>query len=195
MLRQTPDFSLRDHGPNRVWVVVGVLVVVAVSVVLLDIVLAESELNQAFHLVVAVCLAGFMLFIYFRLYYRLSLAEFMNLVYSSALKSDTLFCVICKANKNIVYCDDLYRQFVGDRDLDSIESLLAHDALAGPDATEVNRAIDVKRSAEVAIAWTDQRGETVRGVLVVNPLRRPYGYSVLRAYAEEQSASPEHDAR
>jgi hypothetical protein len=92
-----------------------------------------------------------------------------------------------------VYCDDLYRQFIGDRGFDSLDGLLEHAALARPDATELNRAIDSKRSAEVAIELTDPQGEAVRGVLVVNPLPRPYGYSVLRAYAEEPSAPPADD--
>ena len=135
-------------------------------------------------------------------------AEFQNLLFTNALKSDTSFCIIFRDDGSLLYADRKFFEICDKREIvvDSIQDFLKLGSVSDEDKEEFNIAIQNNREATICSAYNlflEDKGikltiriepfEVKKSVvedgsfylnkshLKLAPMPRPHGYFLIKA--------------
>lgn len=194
LIQSCPDFTLRRHGvpPSRViYAFIALLLIVALVIIHLSITLTllpdtaytPLQIVFGFLLLVALLVVGVAVFSFLvmrKIRDVVLETEFQNLLFASAAAADTEFCVITNVKKVMVYYDEPFARMFSlvKGHSDDFEETFDQKGLGKKEKTKVLRAISDGEKLRLPVTIS---GRTL--TLTVEPLRRPSGYVVVRAYA------------
>lgn len=167
---------VRDHGPGRLWVLVGVSTVVVVIVAVFDVAVGAAILDTRLRVLVALLLTVFVLRSLFVLSGRIRLLELRVMLLSSALRVDAACVAIVRSNGIVVDSDQGFMDRFGPGE--SIDGVLDHPGLEPGARDRVWAALGQRHRLTVEIAPEGSGGDALR--LRLTPLPRPSGYFLLR---------------
>lgn len=175
-LRTTGEFVVRDHGPGRLWVLVGVSTLVVVMVAVFDVAVGATILDTPLRVLVALLLAVFVLRSLFVFSGRIRLLELRIMLLSSALRVDAACVAIVRSNGLVVDSDQGFAERFGAGE--SIDGVLDHPGLEPGARERVWAALGQRHTVTVEIAGEGSGDEVLQ--LRLSPLPRPSGYFLLR---------------
>jgi hypothetical protein len=183
LIRGAADFTVRGYVLDRAWVIVGFTGVLAVVFLISNLAVHGELLSPLGHAVIAFAMLAFLIFLFYRLFFRVTLAEFQSLVFSSSLKTDTMFCMIFSDDRRLFYGDYRYVDLFGDRDISTLDALFSSGGFNDEQIKTVEQVLETGTGTIVDFSWPDTTGQTRSGRLAVYPLARPRGFFLLKATA------------
>lgn len=120
-----------------------------------------------------------------RLRYMLLVAEFQNVVFSNAMAVNTAFCAIVNHDRKIIYTSSDFNRIFrtqyenGLRDLDAV---FMNEGLDAADKKRVHDAMSQRISESVVFDVIEDGTVKEKYIIKIEPLERPRGYFVMRAY-------------
>lgn len=118
--------------------------------------------------------------------------EFQNTLFSSVMRTGTLFCLIARKDGGVVYTDDGLRRLLppmGGETESHLDGIFRLAGLGVDDTGALYAAIGGGQSAARVVTLKDREGLSHKMMLMVDPIRRPRDFVVLRgrAYVERSA--------
>ena len=200
LISKCPDFKMRRHGVPPVQVVYAFLAAMLAVVMLvghLTIKLlflpdnAVTPVNEISSILFAIsfCIGAVSIFSIALIYKIRDLileTEFQNLIFASASRINTDFCIIINKDKDALYCDYNFSLiFPGfENQTKAFIDLLAHEGFKKADRDKVLKGIANDKSVKVAFVHNKSSdGKPKKYEITVDPLSRPSGYYAVRGAA------------
>ena len=201
IMRECGDFNCR-YSPftagNIMYVFVASLVVLIALIGYLGMrlthlsereTISEGALIQ-YGVLIFIFICGISLFTYFfakKIRERIFLIEFQNMLFAGGMVGDSEFCMLIKGDLTPIYHDEAFAEiFHHDEAMppDNLQLLLDHPGgFSVADKQSFLQAIKHGKPEVVSfVLSTKSKTKPVPLNLVVEPLRRPKGFLVIRAY-------------
>ncbi len=198
IIKSCPDFRFRQHGLPPSWAlysfIIGMLVVVlminymSVSLILVpDSEQTPTEKILIFLIGISSLLLGIAFAAYFiirRISFIVLHTEFQNLLFSGSAALYSEFMLITHPQHGVVYFDYSFDRFFADStdNPDQMERLLSSAGLKEEEKKKLVAAIAEGKTAKIPFSGTTPGGEKKTLVLQLDPVERPKGFVVIRAY-------------
>ncbi len=200
IIRDCLDFTLRKYGlpPRWVFYFFGVAIlttIIAIHMLSVDVMILEKDepfpVQKVFFtlIVSGLLISGTGIFAYAMVHkFRdiLVQTEFQNMLYSSSMSIDTEFVVISNREKEILHYDYHFDHvFIADSNQRASFSMLeTSDGFTEKDRKAFTKAVEENKHAEIpfTLKAIGKKAKDRKLNVVVEPLSRPGGYCVIRAY-------------
>lgn len=196
LIEECSDFKPRLHGMPSKWTIYA-FVLVLLSVVILIIHMSirlillpystPTPLFEIFGFLITttaliVGLAIFSSIIVNRVRHYITETEFQSLLFASSLATNCEFYLIANKSRIAVYYDYNFAENfpIPEDNPDALRALIKHDGIKSDDRAAITKAVTNCERAEVPISLKTHQGKTKNLKLVVNPLKRPAGYSIIK---------------
>lgn len=199
ILKSCPDFRIRAHGmpPTRVFYYF-LAVPVATILLLVYMGIKASKNPEPFdfanifsnHQVLLAAIGilisiitVFCAFLIKRIRNIIMHTEYQNMIFSSAMRAKSDFCVIMNENRKTLFFDDKFARIfnVTDKDTDKLELILAHGGIKKEDKEKIKDAVEHAKNVVVP-ATIEGKEENIE----ILPLARPLGCTVIRALKKSE---------
>lgn len=196
----TEGFSFRGHGSYIVWVCLSLIILAGAAKFVIDDTASSLFTDQhaldvsdvlvaiIIMTVAAMVLGAYLLLNMMKLKYIINITEFQSALFASSMRTHTLLSCIVDTNKNVIYSDENATRLFKNKnnDVEKLRDILAYDGISEGSKAKIDLAIANGTREEVNIIYKDVKGETVDAILVIDPLGRPKGFSVVRCYDLEE---------
>ena len=196
IVSNTEGFRLRTYGSYVVWVCLSLIILsLAANFIISD--ADESVFDKDKTLVVAdiliaiICMGiaamifgAYLIYNMIKLKDVINMTEFQAALFASSMRTHTLLCCIVDENKNVIYADgEAMRLFKNkDNDVDKLRDILAYEGLSDGNKAKIDLSVVNGKKEEVSINFKNIKGDSIDAILVIDPIKRPKGFSVIRCY-------------
>jgi hypothetical protein len=202
LIKSCPDFKLRRHGVPPLQVayafmaaLLAVVILVGYLVVKLlflpdNVVTPNNEILFILFLI-GFCITSVAIFSIALIYKIRDIileTEFQNLIFASAGRLGTDFCLIINKDKNTVYCDYSFSQlFASFEDHESaFKTFLKAKGLKKADKDKILKGIKAGKSTKATFTHAKTaKAKPKKYSITIDPISRPDGYFVLKGIASK----------
>ena len=196
IVSSTEGFKLRTYGSYVVWVCLSLIILAAAAKFIISdtatnmfddnntLTVADILVSIIIMAIAAMVFGAYLIYNLMKLKDVINMTEFQAALFASSMRTHTLLCCIVDSNKNVIYAEsDAMRLFKNkDNDVEKLRDILAYDGLSDGNKAKIDLAVVNAKKEEVSINYKNIKGESVDAILVVDPLERPKGFSVIRCY-------------
>ncbi|MDA0782293.1 MAG: hypothetical protein PQ612_07815 [Rickettsiales bacterium] len=196
IVSSTEGFKLRTYGSYVVWVCLSLIILAAAAKFIISdtatnmfddnntLTVADILVSIIIMAIAAMVFGAYLIYNLMKLKDVINMTEFQAALFASSMRTHTLLCCIVDSNKNVIYADsDAMRLFKNkDNDVEKLRDILAYDGLSDGNKAKIDLAVVNAKKEEVSINYKNIKGESVDAILVVDPIERPKGFSVIRCY-------------
>ncbi|PIR38136.1 MAG: hypothetical protein COV35_07100 [Alphaproteobacteria bacterium CG11_big_fil_rev_8_21_14_0_20_39_49] len=196
IVSSTEGFRLRTYGSYVVWVCLSLIILAAAAKFIISdtatnmfdenntLTVADILVSIIIMAIAAMVFGAYLIYNLMKLKDVINMTEFQAALFASSMRTHTLLCCIVDSNKNVIYADsDAMRLFKNkDNDVEKLRDILAYDGLSDGNKAKIDLAVVNAKKEEVSINYKNIKGESVDAILVVDPIERPKGFSVIRCY-------------
>ncbi len=132
-------------------------------------------------------IAGFLLW---RIHDLLMVGEFENAMFAGGANAGAEFCIIIRDTGDVAYISPGFHKFFkpdSSRISEGLGWLLSSMGMQEADKDGIIRAMQEKKRTQVAFEFTDLLGFVRKVVLMVEPIARPAGYSIVKAVRQKEA--------
>lgn len=198
LIKKAGDFRVRKHGIPSKWVIylfVGVILAIIVLIIQLSIrLILIPEHVETIPVLEIVGFLGSTVFLVtvaaifsssliYRIRDTITEIEFINMAFASSMRLNSEFCLICNSDKNVIYYDHNFNSLFPRENPDTanFDRLADNKGIAQQDLQKITDAVTNNRYAKVPFSGGNKKNLSV----VVEPLPKPAGYSIIRCYSEK----------
>ncbi len=192
----TEGFNLRTYGSYVVWVCLSLIILAGAAKFIISdtagnmfdeqntLTVADILVTIIIMAIAAMVFGAYLIYNLMKLKDVINLTEFQSALFASSMRTHTLLCCIVDSNKNVIYADgDAMRLFKNkDNDVEKLRDILAYDGLSDGNKAKIDLAVVNGKKEEVSINFKNIKGDNVDAILVIDPLERPKGFSIIRCY-------------
>ncbi|QKX01119.1 response regulator [Wolbachia endosymbiont of Dipetalonema caudispina] len=198
------DFILRNHGIPIIFIAVIMVLPPIIISALYFFNTYNWHINIEINMVVSTFMTFFMIYSVKHHKYLISITEFQNAIFASALNHNTEFCLILHKDEGVIYADarfyERFREHIVDNDV-TLDKLLEAGNISEKDKKALYHALKNNSSVQIHITL-GKKNRTSNFLLLLDPISnnpqvalnnnkilnlslapiaRPHGYFVLKA--------------
>lgn len=194
LIKESTDFYNRHYGSFILWVAYALIIsTLAISLHVNKVVYGiysgldtvpsgDVMLSIIFMVMVTLIVTGYLLIVIYNLRSLLTAVEFQNAMFAGGMRINTEFAVICNTKHTIVYVDMNALEIFGEKNVDHLPGILAHEGFAEGDKEKIKAAIAAGATEKVPMSYT-RNGNKHIVVIHITPLSKPAGYFLIKAVA------------
>lgn len=200
LIKSCPDFKFRRHGVPPVQVVYAFMAALLAVVMLVghlvikllflpdNVTTPNNEILSILFLI-GFCIAAVALFsvaLIYRIRDIILETEFQNLMFASAARLGTDFCLIINGEKSTIYCDYNFSQLFAsfENHEGAFNTLMSEKSLKKADKDKVMKAMKDGKAAKIVLNYKKSSDEAaVKYTITAEPIARPVGYYVIKGIA------------
>lgn len=195
LIKNCPDFKLRRHGVPPIIVIYSFIsallaVVILVSYLVIELLFLPDNVTTPNNkilfilLVIGFCItfvAVFATVLIYKIRDIILETEFQNLIFASASRVNTDFCIIVNLDKITVYCDYNFSQLFAafDNHEEAYFKLLDHEGLKKADKDKLDGALKTGKRISVPMSIS-KADKTKKYNVEISPISRPSGFCVIK---------------
>ena len=200
LIKSCPDFKLRRHGVPPVQVVYMFMAVLLAVVILVGhlviklLFLPDNETTPSDEILTIlfaigfciVAVAVFAVSLIYRIRDTILETEFQNLIFASAGRLGTDFCLITNKDKITIYCDYNFSQLFSafDQHEEAFNCLLSDKGLKKAEKDKIMKALKDNKPTKISMNFTSSTTDPNKKYsVVIDPISRPAGYFIVRGYS------------
>lgn len=197
LINSCPDFKLRRHGIPPLQVVYAFIAALLAVVMLVghlvikllflpDNIVTPTDEILSILFAIAFCIAAVAVFavaLIYRIRDIILETEFQNLIFASASRAGTDFCLIVNSDKTTIYADYNFSQLFAsfENQIEAFSSLLADKGFKKTERDKIVKAMKSGKSAKASLSFASSAdGPLKKYAVVVEPITRPAGYYLVR---------------
>lgn len=195
MLLDREGFSHRKSALICIMVIYSFIIAVVVTLAVMGYyswsrdssVLESKNMPTSIPILLLILMGGVAWFALRRLKQMLVAAEFQNVIFSNVIRLQTAFCIVINHQNKIIYANDDFRkifkeQYERGKGIETIDLLFMHQGLNDQDKERVLMALKQRYPESVSLDLMEKDILTRKLTVKVNPIDRPRGYYIIRAY-------------
>jgi hypothetical protein len=196
IVASTEGFRLRTYGSYIVWVCLSLIILAGAAYFIISdtyenmfdekniLTVADILVSIIIMTIAAMVFGAYLIYQMIKLKNVINMTEFQAALFASSMRTHTLLCCIVDSNKNVIYADsDAMRLFKNkDNDVEKLRDILAYDGLSDGNKAKIDLSVVNGKKEEVSFPFKNVKGEIVDAILVIDPIERPKGFSVIRCY-------------
>ena len=199
LIASSSDFKARTHGLPSKWTIYGfALVVLAVIILIVHMSIrlillpydSPTPLWEVFGFLfttsfLIIGIAVFSSIIVKKIRRYITETEFQSLLFASSVSTECDFFLISNKDKITVYFDYHFSElFPCPQDSSQLDILLTNEGLKDSDKNKLSAAIVACKEAKIPMKLTLHNGKLKDINIVVSPLSRPSGYSIIKGVSK-----------
>ncbi len=180
----SPDFVPRAH--NKPLKRLMILHAIIILITAICIYIMPSQASQFAGIIIITSIIGLAVFSFFSNQQNNDMrmvTEFENMLFSAATSLGSSFCFFIKSDSTIVYADDgtkkMFPRFAYDEGI-ALDNLLQEGKVDKLDAERIYAALSKGVKERLVFPITQSDGTVSEFIIMIEPLRRPAGYFVVR---------------
>lgn len=196
IMKNNGGFFVRKHGSYILWICLSMIIILGTVKFIIDdtsskLFNAEEALDGVDVILIlitmtisAMILGAYLLINMMKLRYIIDITEFQASLFSSAMKTHAVLTCIVDKDKNVIYVDEhafcIFKN--KENEVEKLEDILSYQGLTESNKDKIELAVTQGTKEEVGMIYKDLAGESSDVILIVEPLKRPKGFSVIRCY-------------
>jgi hypothetical protein len=185
LVDQAREFTPRVYGPKTWFIITSCLISACViGIFVSDLTYQHTDLSQGLLAILSIILVVYIVMCFKRINTRIALIEFQSLLFASASRANTRFCLLIHKDHRVIYCDSRYFDLFAQKYVLNLEQFVKEGWLDENSAQQLYAALESGTEATVNMARVAPDGSIESGPAVaarLTPLDRPRGYFVFKA--------------